>query len=62
MKEQDLKAKDIKLTHVSLNDGTVEGFGSERLKLASVQFHPEAAPGPNDSAYLFDSFIKGFLQ
>jgi carbamoyl-phosphate synthase small subunit len=62
VKEGDLKARDIKLTHVSLNDGTVEGFGSEKLKLASVQFHPEAAPGPNDSAYLFDSFIKGFLQ
>ncbi len=62
VKEQDLKARDIELTHVSLNDGTVEGFGSDKLKLASVQFHPEAAPGPNDSAYLFDSFIKGFLQ
>jgi carbamoyl-phosphate synthase small subunit len=62
VKEEDLKSRDIQLTHVSLNDGTVEGFASDKLKLASVQFHPEAAPGPNDASYLFDSFIKGFLQ
>lgn len=62
VKEEDLKSREIKLTHVSLNDGTVEGFASEKMRLASVQFHPEAAPGPSDANYLFDHFIKGFLQ
>lgn len=56
------KATDARITHVSLNDGTLEGFASESKRLMSVQFHPESAPGPSDAAYLFDDFIKGYLK
>ncbi len=44
-------------THVNLNDGTVEGFRHRDLPLISVQYHPEASPGPHDSHYLFGEFI-----
>ena len=45
------------LTHVNLNDDTVEGLRHERLPLFSVQYHPEASPGPRESAYLFRRFV-----
>ena len=44
------------VTHLNLNDGVVEGFRCERLEAFSVQYHPEAAPGPHDSRYLFEQF------
>ena len=44
-------------THVNLNDGTVEGFRHRHLPLLSVQYHPEASPGPHDSHYLFAEFV-----
>ena len=47
----------FEMTHINLNDQTVEGIASEELKAFSVQYHPEAAPGPHESAYLFDDFI-----
>ena len=43
-------------THVNLYDGTAEGLENPDLRLFSVQYHPEASPGPRESAYLFDSF------
>ena len=46
------------LTHVNLNDGTVEGFRHRDLPLVSVQYHPEASPGPHDSHYLFQDFVS----
>ena len=46
------------LTHTNLNDRTVEGMRHDRLPIFSVQYHPEASPGPNDPSYLFDRFIK----
>jgi len=46
------------LTHVNLNDDTVEGLKHERLPLFSVQYHPEASPGPRESAYLFKRFVE----
>ena len=46
------------LSHVSLNDKTVEGMRHGTLPVFSVQYHPEASPGPNDATYLFDRFIK----
>jgi len=46
------------LTHINLNDRTVEGMRHEQFPVFSVQYHPEASPGPNDSQYLFGRFIK----
>jgi len=51
-------APDLRLTHVNLYDGTVEGVAHRRLPVLSVQYHPEAAPGPHDSRYLFDRFVR----
>lgn len=48
----------FELTHVNLNDGTVEGFRHRELPVMSVQYHPEASPGPHDSHYLFADFLK----
>ena len=53
-----LKASDIELTHINLNDQTLEGFRHRRERAFCVQYHPEAAPGPHDSHYLFDDFVK----
>ena len=53
-----LKGKGIEVTHVNLNDNTNEGFRCRKLKAFSVQYHPEASPGPHDSQYLFNDFIK----
>ncbi|VAX23501.1 Carbamoyl-phosphate synthase small chain [hydrothermal vent metagenome] len=47
---------DLKLTHINLNDRTVEGVKSRTLAVFSVQYHPEASPGPHDSSYLFSRF------
>jgi len=53
-----LKNKDIELTHLNLNDNTVEGIRCKKLAAFSVQYHPEASPGPHDSSYLFKTFIE----
>ncbi|WP_179540177.1 glutamine amidotransferase-related protein, partial [Listeria monocytogenes] len=52
-----LKDTDLEVTHNALNDGTVEGLRHKQLPAFSVQYHPEARPGPSDSNYLFDEFI-----
>ena len=52
-----LKGTELTLTHKNLLDNTAEGVESGENKLYSVQYHPESAPGPQDSAYLFDTFI-----
>jgi carbamoyl-phosphate synthase small subunit len=45
-------------THISLNDGTLEGFVHREHPLLAIQYHPEASPGPHDATYLFGSFVK----
>ena len=52
-----LRSKDVELTHVNLNDHTVEGFRCASKRAFCVQYHPEASPGPHDSNYLFDDFV-----
>lgn len=56
--EESMKNKNTKITHTNLNDGTVEGFECNDLPLFTVQFHPEASPGPMDTSFLFDKFMK----
>ena len=51
-------ADKVEITHVNLNDQTIEGIKIKNKKAFSVQYHPESSPGPHDSRYLFDSFIK----
>ncbi len=53
-----LSDADIEITHTNLNDGTVEGFRHRSEPVFCVQYHPEAAPGPHDSHYLFQNFAK----
>mgnify|MGYP001416739383 CR=1 FL=1 len=53
-----LKNSEIELTHINLNDQTLEGFRHRHFPVFSVQYHPEASPGPHDSFYLFDDFIR----
>jgi carbamoyl-phosphate synthase small subunit len=53
-----LLPQDMKITHVSVNDGTIEGMRHESLPIFSVQFHPEACPGPKDIDVIFDKFLS----
>jgi carbamoyl-phosphate synthase small subunit len=52
----------VEVTHVNLNDQTVEGLRVKNKKAFSVQFHPESSPGPHDSRYLFDQFIESMIN
>ena len=53
-----LNLNEIEITHTNLNDETLEGFRHRSHPVFCVQYHPEAAPGPHDSRYLFDDFVK----
>lgn len=57
-REETEKHPDVEITHVHLNDHTVAGIKMKSKNCFSVQYHPEASPGPHDSSYLFDQFIE----
>jgi carbamoyl-phosphate synthase small subunit len=52
----------VEITHVNLNDGCVEGLRAGALRAFSVQYHPEASPGPHDANYLFDDFLRAMQR
>lgn len=54
--EKSLENLPLEVTHISVNDGTVEGMRHRELPIFSVQYHPEASPGPDDNTYLFEEF------
>ena len=56
--DKDSLPEGVEITHVNLNDGTVEGIRHAGLRAFSVQFHPEASAGPHDSSYLFEDFVR----
>lgn len=60
--EGSVKSAGGEVTHLNLNDGTVEGFRHRSLPIFTVQYHPEAAPGPRDAAPLFDRFCAGMEE
>lgn len=53
-----LNKKEIEITHINLNDQTLEGIKHKKLPIFSVQFHPEASPGPHDAEYMFGKFVE----
>lgn len=59
---ESLKDPDIELSHINLNDRTLEGLVHRKLPLFSVQYHPEASPGPHDASHLFDRFIGLMIE
>jgi carbamoyl-phosphate synthase small subunit len=61
-REETEKHPDLEITHVHLNDHTVAGIRMKNKNCFSVQYHPEASPGPNDAQYLFDQFIANIKE
>lgn len=61
-KEQLDNHPDLEITHLHLNDGTVAGMRMKNKNCFSVQYHPEASPGPHDSSYLFDQFVENIKE
>jgi len=55
---ESMKKNNMEITHINMNDMTVEGVRYKGMDLFTVQFHPEASPGPRDTAYLFDEFVE----
>lgn len=62
VKDESVAGTDLEVTHINNNDRTIEGLKHKKFPAFSVQYHPEAAPGPFDSSYLFDDFISMIRQ
>jgi carbamoyl-phosphate synthase small subunit len=56
--DPDKLSRQLEITHVNLNDGTVEGLKHKTLPIFAIQYHSEASPGPLDNTYLFDRFLE----
>jgi carbamoyl-phosphate synthase small subunit len=56
--DADSLPKELEITHINLNDGTVEGLRHRELPIFAIQYHSEDSPGPWDSRYLFDKFVE----
>jgi carbamoyl-phosphate synthase small subunit len=57
-----LEGSGMEVSHVNLNDGTVEGLRHRELPIFTIQYHPEASPGPQDSRYLFEEFVRAMEE
>jgi carbamoyl-phosphate synthase small subunit len=55
---ESMKGMPVRLTHINLNDNTLEGMEHLEIPAFSVQYHPEASPGPHDAVYLFERFVQ----
>jgi carbamoyl-phosphate synthase small subunit len=62
VKDESIANTELEVTHINNNDGTIEGLKHKKHAAFSVQYHPEASPGPFDSSYLFDDFITLMRQ
>lgn len=58
IKEDTIDKDKAEISHINLNDNTVEGLRYKNKKIFTVQFHPEACPGPEDCSYIFDNFLE----
>ncbi|AYV71243.1 carbamoyl phosphate synthase small subunit [Bacillus sp. PK3-056] len=58
VEEESIKYTNLEITHIALNDGTIEGLQHKEYPAFTVQYHPEASPGPEDANYLFDRFME----
>jgi len=56
------ESKNVEITHIHLNDNTIAGISIKNKNCFSVQYHPEASPGPHDASYLFDTFIENIVK